>query len=73
MANQSTFPTTLDGTPDDKSAGQVIPSAVWNQYFDGVDQLEIKVGVDNSAVSTTVEYKLNMRVMPLHPFMLMGA
>ena len=58
MANQSTFPTTLDGTPTDVGSGDTIQSSTWNQYMDAIDQLETKVGVNSSAVTGTVDYQI---------------
>jgi len=58
MANQSTFPTTLDGTPTDKAAGDLVPSSQWNQYLDGVVELEDKVGINTSTDNTTLDWKL---------------
>jgi hypothetical protein len=58
MANQSNFPTSLDAIPTDRTSGDVVPVSDANIYFDATYKLEEKVGVDSSAVSTTIDYKL---------------
>lgn len=57
MANQSNFPTSFDPEPTDKSSGDRIPSADWNRYLDAVYQLQQKVGIDSSAITTSLDYK----------------
>lgn len=56
MANQSTYPTTLDSDPTDKVVGDVVPSDDWNTYLDALVNLETKVGVDNTTVSASIDY-----------------
>ena len=56
---QSTFPTTIDGTLQvDRAAGDVITSDSYDTIEDALFELETKVGVDTSAVATTLDYKL---------------
>lgn len=59
MANQSSYPTTLDPVPTDVISGNTVGSSAWNQYLDGIFNLETKVGVNSSAVAGTVDYILN--------------
>lgn len=56
---QSTFPTTIDNTLQvDRAAGDTITSESYDIIEDALFGLETKVGVDTSAVATTLDYKL---------------
>ena len=59
MANQSNFPTTIDTTPTDRTSGDSVPSSDWNIYTDAAVNLETKVGVDSSAVTGSIDYKIS--------------
>ncbi len=52
------FPTSLD-TYADVSGSTVVPSAGWNNIQDAIEALEAKVGVDGSAVSSSLDYKVS--------------
>lgn len=56
MANQSTYPGALDGTPTDKVSGDAVPSTDWNTYFDAIDQLEQYTGVSGTVVASSLTY-----------------
>jgi hypothetical protein len=58
MANQSNFPTSLDAVPTDMTSGDALSVDDWNKYLDGIYNVEEKVGIDDSAVSSTIDYKL---------------
>jgi len=58
MANQSTFPTTLDAQSPAAASADNLSSSEWNKMWDAVDQLETKVGIDTSTVNTTLDWKL---------------
>lgn len=52
MANQSTYPVTLDGLPGDVVQDTTpMSSGQWNQYFDGVVNLETAVGLTGSSAA----------------------
>jgi hypothetical protein len=51
------FPTTLDSWTD-QTAADLITSAKWNKLQDAIGALEVKVGADSSAVTTTIDHKL---------------
>jgi len=56
---QSAFPTTIDNTLQvDRTAGDTITSESYDVIEDALFELETKVGVDTSAVATTLDYKL---------------
>ncbi len=52
------FPTSLDTTAQ-PSAGQVVDSARIAKLIQMVEALEAKAGVNNSAVTTSLDYKVN--------------
>jgi hypothetical protein len=58
MADQSSFPTSIDATPTDKVMGDPVPVADWNKYLDAVVNLETKVGIDSSAATGSIDYKI---------------
>ena len=52
MANQSTYPVTLDGLPGDVVQDTTpMSSGQWNQYFDAVVNLETAVGLTGSSAA----------------------
>jgi len=51
------FPTNID-TFTDQTSSDLITSAKWNNLQDSIEALEVKVGVDNSTVTTSHDYKL---------------
>jgi len=51
------FPTNID-TFTDQTSSDLITSAKWNNLQDSIEALEVKVGADNSAVTTSHDYKL---------------
>jgi hypothetical protein len=51
------FPTNID-TFTDQTSSDLITSAKWNNLQDAIEALEVKVGADNSAVTTSHDYKL---------------
>lgn len=56
---QSTFPTTIDNTLQvDRAAGDTITSESYDIIEDALFGLETKVGVDSSAVTTSLDYKI---------------
>ena len=56
---QSTYPTTIDSTLQvDRLSGDTITSDSYDVVEDGLFELETKVGVDSSAVATTLDYLL---------------
>ena len=52
------FPTNID-TFTDKTSSDLITSAKWNNLQDAIEALEVKVGADNSTVTTSHDYKIN--------------
>lgn len=58
MAIQTAYPTGLDPIPTDVTSGDRVPSTDWNTYFDGIVALQTKVGIDSSAVTASLDYKL---------------
>lgn len=57
MADQSTYPTTIDTAPTDRAAANSLPTADWNKYFDAVRNTEVKVGV-NTGASGSIDYSI---------------
>jgi hypothetical protein len=56
---QSTWPTTIDSTlQTDRLSGDTITSDSYDIIEDAVFELETKVGVNNSAVTSTIDYQL---------------
>jgi hypothetical protein len=51
------FPTNID-TFTDQTSSDLITSAKWNNLQDSIEALEVKVGADNSTVTTSHDYKL---------------
>jgi hypothetical protein len=51
------FPTSIDSYTD-KSGSDIVPSAGWNNMQDAIEALEAKVGVNTSAVSSSLDYKV---------------
>ncbi len=51
------FPTNID-TFTDQTSSDLITSAKWNNLQDSIKALEVKVGADNSTVTTSHDYKL---------------
>jgi hypothetical protein len=51
------FPTNID-TFTDQTSSDLITSAKWNNLQDAIEALEVKVGADNSTVTTSHDYKL---------------
>ena len=51
------FPTNID-TFTDQTSSDLITSAKWNNLQDSIEALEEKVGADNSAITTSHDYKL---------------
>ena len=51
------FPTNID-TFIDQTSSDLITSAKWNNLQDAIEALEVKVGADNSTVTTSHDYKL---------------
>lgn len=57
---QSTFPTTIDNTLQvDRAAGDTITSESYDIIEDALFELETKVGVDSSAVTASIDYKIS--------------
>ena len=52
------FPTNID-TFTDQTSSDLITSAKWNNLQDSIEALEVKVGADNSTVTTSHDYKIN--------------
>jgi hypothetical protein len=56
----SNFPTSLDTTlSSDRLSGDVITSDSYDILEDGLSKVEQKIGIDNSAVATSIDYQLN--------------
>lgn len=53
------FPIALDSLPDNRTVGGPDPVVDSNTQADCIMALETKVGVDSSAVTTTLDYKVN--------------
>ena len=51
------FPTNID-TFTDQTSSDLITSAKWNNLQDSIEALEVKVGADNSTVTTSHDYKI---------------
>ena len=51
------FPTNID-TFTEQTSSDLITSAKWNNLQDSIEALEVKVGADNSTVTTSHDYKL---------------
>jgi len=53
------YPTVLPAAPTVMSGGEPIPSDQWNTYaVSGLHAVQTKIGVDSSAVATTMDYLL---------------
>jgi len=52
------FPTNID-TFTEQTSSDLITSAKWNNLQDSIEALEIKVGADNSTVTTSHDYKID--------------
>lgn len=52
------FPTNID-TFTDQTSSDLITSAKWNNLQDSIEALEVKVGADNSAITTSHDYKID--------------
>lgn len=55
----STFPTTLDAWGEVTDNTDYVLAAHVNDLRDAVEKLEVKVGINSSAVTTTLDYKVN--------------
>jgi hypothetical protein len=53
----TSFPTNID-TFTDQTSSDLITSAKWNNLQDSIKAIEAKVGADNSAITTSHDYKL---------------
>jgi len=51
------FPTNID-TFTEQTSSDLITSAKWNNLQDSIEALEVKVGADNSTVTTSHDYKI---------------
>jgi len=58
MATTCTFPTTLDTELEDAVSGASVSVSSWNILMDEVHQLQTKIGVDDSTVNTSFDWKL---------------
>lgn len=52
------FPTNID-TFTEQTSSDLITSAKWNNLQDSIEALEVKVGADNSTVTTSHDYKID--------------
>ena len=61
----SLFPTTLDNFTNNVDNVDTIIAQDINDLNDAVENLQTKVGIDNSAVSTSIDYILKNKIWPI--------
>lgn len=60
-----TFPTTLDTLVNNVDNVDTVVAQDINDLNDAVEALETKIGIDNSAVSTSIDYILKNKIWPV--------